>query len=134
MLARSKLSNEIYQLRHMLDSVREQKDHTISTQADELAELKRSLAAAQKELQDAKARHTSEVAELRQELGDEKRAHTDETATVNDLTRQLTVSHQDAADARTKAEIQREEFKTKIEELKHRLSVAVTRVEDEERC
>jgi chromosome segregation ATPase len=28
------LSNEIYQLQHMLDSVREQKDHTTSTQLD----------------------------------------------------------------------------------------------------
>jgi chromosome segregation ATPase len=127
------LSNEIYQLQHMLDSVREQKDHTISTQANKLAELTRSLAAAQKELQEAKARFSSEAAELRRELGEEKHAHSDETAMVNDLTRQLTVSHQDAADARTKAEIQREEFKTKIEELKHRLSVAVTRAEDEER-
>ena len=78
-------------------------------------------------------RFSWEAAELRRELGEVKRAHSDETAMVNDLTRQLTVSHQDAADARTKAEIQREEFKTKIEELKHRLSVAVTRAEDEER-
>jgi hypothetical protein len=57
-------------------------------------------------------RFSWEAAELRRELGEVKRAHSDETAMVNDLTRQLTVSHQDAADARTNAEIQREEFKT----------------------
>ena len=47
------LSNEIYQLQHMLDTMKEQKDHTINAQQDELAELKRSLAAEQKALEDA---------------------------------------------------------------------------------